>query len=80
MGDPYGAVGRIDALAAVTGSVENVDPKICRIDGQFHVIGFGKNSDCNGGRMDPSAAFCRGNAFYTMNAALEFHTGESIRT
>ena len=48
MGDPYGAVRSIDALAAMTGSMKNIYPKIRRIDRKFNFLHFRKNSNGHG--------------------------------
>ena len=60
--DAYGAVGRIDALAAGPLRSEDVDPEVLILDLHVDLLRLGQHRDGRGGRMDPPLRLGDGDA------------------
>src|SRR5205823_1671445 len=69
VGDADGAVGGVDALAAVAGGAVDVDPQVGGVDVHLDLFGFGQHGDGRSGGVDAPARLGDGHALHAMHAA-----------
>ena len=68
--DAHRRVGRVDALAAVTGRAVDIDPQIVVVDLDVDLLGFRQHRDARRAGVDSALAFRHRHALHAMDAAL----------
>src|SRR5262249_26229049 len=72
VGDPHGAVGGVDALAAVPGGPEDVNAQVGGVDLDLDLSGFGHHGHRRGGGVDTPTRLGSRHALHTVDAAFVF--------
>ena len=73
MGQTDGRIGRVDALAARTGSAEQIQTDILPLEIDIELAGLRENGHRGGGGLDPSLGLGLRNPLDTVDTGLIFH-------
>ena len=76
MGDAHGAVGGVDALAAVAGGAVHVDAQVLGVDGHIEVLHLRQHRHGAGAGVDAPAGFGGGHALHAVHAAFKLEAAE----
>ena len=75
MGQTDRGIGRVDALAAVSGGAHDVDADVLLVNDNVHILRFRHDGHRDRGRVDPAAALRLGHPLHPVDAALVLEPG-----